>query len=528
MSAGTPSLYRLLGQHRFGYPRQEAMIDGALRLSYGELYERVNRLANALSGMGVGEGDRVLHLGLNSHAMVELLFACSRLGACVCYANWRQSADELVFVLEDFTPQAVLAQSAEAGASLAEARARAAGVTGNWIDLDGAGDAGYEGLLSRSSADEPERAAEPATDRALLVIYTAAFEGRPNGAQISEPGLYLQSLVHVNYYGSSCDTRTLLSAPNFHIAGWLDALPTFLAGGTLCVAPRTDAAEILELISRERLTNGTVQPPTAKAIAELNADGARDISCFRSPLNVPGWSEMTQRGPGISGTGQTEIVGPVVAGALAGEGSTPFCGRTSPIAETRVVDESGAVVAFGEVGELIVRGPVAGLGYWNRPELNAERLTADGWWRTRDLMRLDHDGTISFVGPKAQMLKSGGENIYAVEVENVLKAHPAVANAAIIGTPDRDWGQLVTAVVVAKEGQSVSVEALQEHVRARVARYKTPRIVHFTDALPMKGWAIDYRALDAQFGGGGYPGEAQQGGTNIGATTPRAKSDPKK
>jgi len=301
-------------------------------------------------------------------------------------------------------------------------------------------------------------------------------------------------------------------------------LPTFISGGTLCVLQRTDPAQILEAISRERLTNGTVQPPTAKSVAELNEGGAHDISCFRSPLNVPGWTEMTSRGPGISGCGQTEVVGPVIAGGYAGEGSTPFCGRVAPIAEARVVDEGGNWVEPGNVGELIIRGPVAGLGYWNRPELNAERLSPDGWWHTRDLARRDHDGTISFVGPIAQMVKSAGENVYAAEVEDALQSHEDVERAAIIGTPDPDWGQLVTAVVVARRGREIDREALQEHVRTKIARYKVPRIIHFAEELPLIGGAIDYRALDELFGGGGYPGQQQASTTNIGASTRRPRS----
>jgi long-chain acyl-CoA synthetase len=233
---------------------------------------------------------------------------------------------------------------------------------------------------------------------------------------------------------------------------------------------------------------------------------------------------MTSPGPGISGCGQTEVVGPVIAGGYAGEGSTPFCGRVVPIAEARVVDEAGNGVEPGDVGELIIRGPVAGLGYWNRPELNAERLSADGWWYTRDLVRRDRDGTISFVGPIAQMVKSGGENVYAAEVENALQSHEDVDRAAVIGTADPDWGQLVTAVVVTRSGKEIDKETLQEHVRTKIARYKVPRIIHFARDLPLIGGVIDYRALDEQFGGGGYPGEQQASTTNIGASTRRSKS----
>jgi len=518
MYSAFPSFYRLLNQHRFSYPLQEAVVCGDTRLSFGELYDRVNRVANAMAALGVTESSRILWLGQNSHALLEIFLACSRLGASFCLVNWRQSAAEIAFVLRDFDPALVFWQEMEFAPTVSDAKIQAPGLASHWISLDGQGSDGYRQLLADASPEGTDTPAAPDTGRALLVLYTGAFGGQPNGAQISEPGLFLQSLVHVNVFEATSDTKTLVSAPTFHITSWLDMLPTFIAGGTLCFARSTDAGEILDLIGSERLTNGTVQPPTAKKIAELNADGSHDLSCFRSPLTIPGWTEMTSRGPGISGTGQTEVVGPVIVGAFAGEGSTPFCGRPAPMVEAKVVDDTGAMVGAGEVGELVIRGPVAGLGYWNRPELNAERLSADGWWHTRDLARRDRDGTISFVGPKSQMVKSGGENVYAAEVENVLKTHPAVTNAAIIGTPDADWGQLVTAVVVTKPDLNVTVEELQEFVRSRIARYKTPRIIHFAPELPLNGFAIDYKALDREFGGGGYPGEEQKNGSNIGAT----------
>ncbi|MFV0278461.1 MAG: AMP-binding protein [Parahaliea sp.] len=521
MAASIPGFYRLLEQLRFSYPLQDAVVHGDARMDFDTLWQRVNRVASALAARGIGEGDRLIWLGKNSPGMLEVFLACSRLGAVLCVANWRQTAAEIAFVLDDFSPAVVFWQSQEFEATISEAKATLSHSPAHWVQIDG-GDDSYEALVASGSAEGTQDCAEPDTERALLVLYTAAFGGKPNGAQLSEPGLYLQSLVHVNVFEASSDTRTLVSGPTFHIAAWLDILPTFIAGGALHLARHTaDAADLLRLIHEERLTNGTLQPVTATQIAELNRERKLDIRCFRSALNLPDWSEMVSPGPGISGCGQTEVVGPVIVGAFAGEGSTPFCGRAAPMVQARVIDEQGKVVAPGEVGELVIRGPVAGLGYWNRPELNAERTSAGGWWHTRDLARRDHDGTISFVGPKAQMLKTGGENVYASEVENALRSHPAVAQAAIIGTPDKKWGQLVTAVIVKAKDVQVSEEELQEHVRSLIARYKTPRAFHFTDALPMGPAGVDYKALDKQFGGGGYPGESSTDDSNIGASTTR-------
>jgi long-chain acyl-CoA synthetase len=180
-------------------------------------------------------------------------------------------------------------------------------------------------------------------------------------------------------------------------------------------------------------------------------------------------------------------------------------GRASPLVQLRIVDEDGAELPVGETGEIVARGPTIMNGYWNRPEEN-ERRARGGWHHTNDLGRREADGTITFVGPKTRMIKSAAENIYPTEVEACIAAHPAVAECAVIGVPDPQWTQNVKAVVVLADGASATAEEIVEHCRARIASYKKPRTVEFVEKLPKQGWAVDYDALDARFGGGGYPG----------------------
>jgi long-chain acyl-CoA synthetase len=172
----------------------------------------------------------------------------------------------------------------------------------------------------------------------------------------------------------------------------------------------------------------------------------------------------------------------------------------------RIVDEAGDDVAPGDVGEIVLRGPTVMVGYWNRDELNATR-GAGGWHRTNDLGRREADGSITFVGPKARMIKSAAENIYPAEVEAALGSHPAVAAVCVIGVPDPKWAQAVRAVVVLRDGASADEAELIEHCRDRIASYKKPRSVVFADALPRTGTGlVDRDAVDDAFGGGGYPG----------------------
>ncbi len=171
----------------------------------------------------------------------------------------------------------------------------------------------------------------------------------------------------------------------------------------------------------------------------------------------------------------------------------------------RIVDPDGNEVPPGETGEIVARGPIVANGYHQRPELNAQRFRG-GWWHTSDLGRREPDGSITFVAPLTRIVKSAAENVYPAEVEGCLARHPAVKEAAIIGIPDKVWTQRVMAVVVAKEGETVTADELIEHCRAHIASYKKPSLVEFVDELPKKGWAVDYEALDERFGGGGYPG----------------------
>jgi long-chain acyl-CoA synthetase len=204
------------------------------------------------------------------------------------------------------------------------------------------------------------------------------------------------------------------------------------------------------------------------------------------------------------GYGQTETTGMCTFNAL-GVGGAGLHGRPSPAVSLRIVDPEDHEVAAGETGEIAIRGLTVMQGYWNRLELNAVRFR-HGWHHTNDLGRREVDGTITFIGPKTRMIKSAAENIYPTEVENCLREHPAVADAAIIGIPDPTWVQSVKAIVVIAPAVSVTEAELIGHCRARIASYKKPRAVEFVDAIPRVGFAVDYAALDDRYGGGGYPG----------------------
>jgi long-chain acyl-CoA synthetase len=476
----------VLREHARSWPAQTAVVDGAWRCTYAALDERVDRLAAALAARGVGSGDRILWLGQNSFRLLECLLAAARLGAGFCPANWRQTAAELEFVIGDLTPAAVVWQDAEIGDTVRTARtgATAASTTAaSWICHD---DGEYEALLA-ATPPAPRADVDPAD--AVLYMYTAAFSGRPAAAMLSHTALVGQALVIGRLADIDSAYVYLNCGPLFHIATFFSTLATFLHAGTNVFTPRVDAEELCRLIDAERCSGAFLMPPTRRQMKQVNADGRYDLSSLKSRAHAP-W----ERRPG--GYGQTEVVGMLTFAAF-GEGAAGSAGRTSPLMQVRIVDAADRDVPPGEVGEIVCRGPLVMNGYWNRPEDTAHRFR-NGWHHTNDLGRREPDGSITFVGPKARLIKSAAENIYPAEVEHVIRTHPAVAQCAVIGVPDPNWSQAVKAIVVLRDGAHATADDIIEHCRARIASYKKPRSVEFVAEIPADP--------DAAFGGGGYPG----------------------
>jgi len=506
------SLADVSREHRRGYPDRVAVIDGEIRLTWPQFDDRVNRLANALTGQGVGPGDVVLWMGQNSHRVLECLAAAAKLGAVCGIVNWRQSADELAFVIGDAGAAVTIWQESEVGDAVRAARAQA-GSPGRWLrhDAEEGDPDSYQSFLAGGSPDDPALEVDPAA--AVLMLYTAAFTGTPNGALLSQQAVLVQSLVMANLQRVDAGYTYLNCGPMFHIATLMTTLATYLFAGINVFTPRVDAEELCRVIEAERCTGAFLMPPTIDQILELNAEGRFDLSPLRSFRGKPEWNAMitVDDSPWATrpaGFGQTEVTGMLTFNALGGE-CAGNSGRPSPMVSVRIVDPAGHEVPPAETGEIVARGPQIMNGYRNRPDETARRQ-AGGFHHTGDLGRREDDGSLSFVGPKGRLIKSAAENIYPAEVEGALNSHAAVKESAVIGVPDPTWGQSVLAVVVLADGidagEQTEVELI-EHVRGRIASYKKPKSIMFRDEpLPRLGWPIDYDELDAAYGGGGYPG----------------------
>ena len=503
------TLSDICSEHRRRFPTRLAVIDGSARYTWPQFDDRVNQAARLLAHHGVGRGDRVLWLAQGAARFLELMIGCARLGAMICPVNWRQSGEELAFVIDDFDPKVIVWQDEEIGTQVAQARALA-GQTAVWIQHDSDDPDSYDCRIAEFSTEPVASTADP--HDALLVIYTAAIIDRPAGSMLSQRNLTTMATLTGRVTEADHTSVFINSGPLFHIGNFqFDALPTFVMGGTNIFVRRVDEAELLQIIAAEGVTSAFLMPPTILKMLELNKDAQYDISSLHAGPFKPVWGDALPPDTSLwarqtGGFGQTEVTGLAVLNAWGGRG-TGNSGRPSPLCAVRIVDAEGNELPDGTPGEIAIRGDTVHLGYWNRPDTNAARMR-DGWWHTRDQGRREADGTIEFMGTLTRMIKSAAENIYPPEVEGCLTSHPGVKQAAIIGVPDPQFTQSVKAIVVLEPGQTVTADDLIDHCRTRIASYKKPKIVEFAESIPMVQGLTDYDALDSAYGGGGYPGGA--------------------
>jgi long-chain acyl-CoA synthetase len=348
----------------------------------------------------------------------------------------------------------------------------------------------------------------------VLVIYTAAFSGRPGGAMMSHLGFLIENLMIANLQRVDHETVFLNSGPLFHIGNWMTTMATMLFAGTNVFERRFDPEEFCAVVEREGVTSAYVVGPMQDRIVEANADGRWNLKSLRSGPGSDAWNAMVTvretpwtAQPG--GFGQTEVNGLCTWRSIGGVGEGSH-GRPFPFVQLAILDEDGRELPPGSVGEIGVRGPTVLVGYHDRAEENARRRRGS-WHHTHDLGRREADGSLTFVGPKTTMIKSGVENIYPAEVEAAIRRHPAVADVCVIGVPDPQWDQSVKAVVVLREGASATEDEIIAHTRSLIASYKKPRAVVFVASLPRdaSGFAVDRAAVDQAHGGAGYPGTSR-------------------
>jgi fatty-acyl-CoA synthase len=462
-------------------PAKVALEEAGRTVTYAELDDRAGCAAALMAARGVAEGDRVALLCRNRIEFFELLFGCARLGAVLVPLNWRMPPAELDALLADAAPRLLLFGAEDAGAV---ARLAAAPAT---IGLD----EDYAALVA-AAEPAPGRRRWPA-GQTWYLLYTSGTTGRPKGV------VYVYRMALANYVniGSCIELRstdvTVSFLPLFHTAGInLHALPTLIAGGTVLLLEQFDAEAMVGLIEGRRLDTLFAVPTVYQALLDHPRFAAaplgrvRHWGCGGAPL--PDWLVERYRDLGVrvcNGMGMTET-GPtafLVDAADAWEriGSV---GKPQLLCSVRIVDGAGRDVADGEVGDLLFAGPGVTPGYWRNEEATRAAFTADGWLRSGDLARRDADGFYYIAGRRKEMFISGGENVYPAEVENVLSAHPAVVDAAVLSEPDPKWGEVGRAFVQLTQGARPDGDALSAYCRQRLAPYKVPRRFEFVEEFP--------------------------------------------
>jgi fatty-acyl-CoA synthase len=466
-----------------------ALVDADRRLDYAGLHDRTCRLAAVLAGRGVAAGDRVGLLLHNRSAYLEAVFACARLGAIAVPINARFTAPEVRQVLADCTPRMLLHES-----DLSEVAARAGAGLAPAPDPLACPDT-YERALADAA---PRTQVEPVTpDHPMILLYTSGTTGVPKGALLPHRKTLFNSLNAQLFFELSASDRVLVVLPLFHSFGLLIlSLPTLYAGGSVILASRFGAEDTWRSVAAERITFLGAVPTQLRAL--LAADPARHDTrtlrfLFGAGAAVPVEQILAFERAGIvlkQGFGQTETSILCCLEARDAVRKAGSVGRPVFHADVRVVriadlagpPEGWRETAPGETGEIVVRGPITMLGYWQRPEATAETLRGE-WLRTGDLATRDEEGFLTLVGRARDMYISGGENVYPAEVESVLAEHPDVAEVAVIGVPDPTWGETGCAFVVpARSG--FREEAVLAWAAERLARFKLPRRFVAVEALP--------------------------------------------
>ncbi|WP_306360241.1 long-chain fatty acid--CoA ligase [Nocardia sp. CC227C] len=468
-------------------PAAVAVTGGDDSLTYGRLAERATRAAWTLRGLGVAPGDRVAYLGPNHPVYLEVFFATGLLGAVFVPLSTRSAAAELEYALTD-SGAAILVHTGEHDALVA---ALPGAARPGIVRVGGPG--GYEELLAAASVepiDEPV-----ALDDDCLIMYTSGSTGRPKGAVLTHGNLTWNCVNVLVESDVAADEVTLVAAPLFHAAALgMVCLPTLLKGGRVVLLGKFDPATVLELVERERVTRMFGVPTMFDALAAHPRWAAADLSsvrtllCGGSPVPHSTIRRYLDRGLSfVQGYGMTEAApGVLVLDRDHAESKLGSAGVPSFFTDVRVVDAEGTAVRPGERGEVVVHGPNVMRGYWNRPEATADVLR-DGWFHSGDVATVDADGYVYIVDRLKDVIISGGENIYPAEVENELCRHPAVAACAVIGVPDDRWGEVGKAVVVPVDGHRPTSGELLEFLRERLAGFKVPKYVAFTDELPTTG-----------------------------------------
>lgn len=477
------------------YPHRTAMIFGEERCTFREYNKRVNRAANTLASLGVRKGEHIAILGKNSIQYLEMCHGAGKIGAVFGTINWRLAADEISFIVQDADNVILLIEAgfqdlvAEFNDDLRDVRLI---VYGGQAVLRGA--LQYEDMVASASDDEPDIEVNGCDD--AIIMYTSGTTGRPKGAVLTHTNICWDAMACLTYVAPRQDDCFLLSMPMNHVSGLHTQTTTFILRGLpLVILAQWEPEAACQLIEKHRITLAYILIAPLLQLLDSPMRHKYDLTSLRRLMTAaakytPELPTRAMHELGLDNIyfmyGLTEAA-PIVSTT---EYSAQMMVKPNTLGfpvwynDVRIVDADDQPLPVGEVGEILVRGPNVFKGYYKRPEENAVTLKG-GWLHTGDLGYLDEDNFMFFVDRRKDMIKSGGENVFSIEVElAIMKTSPEVSEVAVVGLPDDKWGEAVTAFVVAKPGTALTAQSIISQARTALGGYKVPKQVFVVEELP--------------------------------------------
>ena len=484
------------------YASREAVIDGDLRLSYAQFFDRCDRWSNALQQLGVKQGDRVAYIAPNTHAQLESFYAVPQIGAVLVPINYRLTADDFAYIINHSGARIVCAHSDYLDA-VDGIRAQLPNVE-KFVALEGSQDGwlNYEAMLADAAPDVARP--EIGENDLLSINYTSGTTSRPKGVMITHRNAYMNVVGTLVHHPMTANDRYLWTLPMFHANGWTFVWIVTAVGATHVCLPKVEPRAIFELMDREQVSMFCAAPTVLISIAnapeELRRNARRGVRLFTA--GAPPAAATIERIEGEFGWELTHVYGLTE--------TSPFITICEPLPEHRQLaprelaamksrqgvelitsgelivmdDEDNEVPHDGQtLGEICVRGNVVMAGYYNDPEATAKAMH-DGWFHSGDAAVVHPDGYAEIRDRLKDVIISGGENISSVEVEGVLLRHPAVQEVAIVGMPHEKWGEAPHAFVVLREGATATEAELRQFARDNLAHFKAPQWVSFVPELP--------------------------------------------
>ena len=479
-------------------PDQLGFAYGGRRCTWKQLDERSNQLANMFLSSRLKKGDRVAILDQNSDHYIEIYFALAKAGIIAVPINYRLSPGEITNLINNAEPEAMVFGADYFALArllreqlLSVKRYIGVGDPPDWME-------DYEILIKDQPSSEPH--VDLHEDEVFSIMYTSGTTGLPKGAMSTHRNYIMNAIAVIIADHSSRDDKNLIVPPLYHAGALFYSTAYMYLGCPQVIMKQFDPKAVLEMVEKEKITVCLLIPTMLNSVLNHPDFDKHDTSSLRrifyggGPMPLPILEKAIKllkncgftQGYGLTETLETNLLlaeDHVLGGTPKQQERLKSAGRESATYEVKVVDERGSEVPRGEIGEIWVKGPAVIKGFWRNPEETA-RTIEDGWFKTDDLGKMDEDRYLYIVDRKKDMIISGGENIYAKEIDDVLHSHPAIFEAAAIGVPDKDWGEAVKAVVVLKSGMTATEQEIIQFCKEKLASYKKPKSVDFVSELP--------------------------------------------